>query len=87
MQGRRRRGDPDFLSAPLPAGRLGDAEEAAVAPERFAVAPGRREIFLWYANGMARAKLTGMLTDRKLGVGATVRNWNTVTKLLEMAGS
>jgi uncharacterized protein (DUF1697 family) len=76
-----------FLAAPLARDRLADVDEDLLAPERFAVARGRTEIYLWYANGMARSKLGGMvLPDRRLGVSATVRNWNTVTKLLEMAG-
>jgi uncharacterized protein (DUF1697 family) len=76
-----------FLAAPLPKDRLADVDENALAPERFAVAQGRSEIYLWYANGMARSKLAAMvLPDRRLGVSATVRNWNTVTRLLEMAG-
>jgi uncharacterized protein (DUF1697 family) len=27
-----------------------------------------------------------VLTDQRLGVASTARNWNTVTKLLELAG-
>src|SRR2546429_426748 len=67
--------------------RLADVDRAALEPERFAIGPGRTEIYLWYANGMARSKLAAMvLPDRRLGVSPTVRNWNTVTKLLELSG-
>jgi uncharacterized protein (DUF1697 family) len=44
-----------------------------------------REIFIYYPNGMARPKLNFAQVDRALRVGWTGRNWNTVTKLLEMA--
>jgi uncharacterized protein (DUF1697 family) len=44
-----------------------------------------REIFIYYPNGMARPKLNFSQVDRVLKVGWTGRNWNTVTKLLEMA--
>jgi uncharacterized protein (DUF1697 family) len=44
-----------------------------------------REVYAWHPNGIQRSELTKSLTDRKLGVTATARNWNTVTKLLEMA--
>jgi uncharacterized protein (DUF1697 family) len=43
-----------------------------------------REIYIAYDNGMGRSELAKQLTRAKLGVAATDRNWNTVTKLLEM---
>jgi uncharacterized protein (DUF1697 family) len=44
-----------------------------------------REIYIAYDNGMGRSELAKQLGRAKLGVEATDRNWNTVTKLLEMA--
>jgi len=44
-----------------------------------------REVYLYYRDGMGKAKLTGAVIERALGVAATARNWNTVTKLYEMA--
>ena len=46
-----------------------------------------RELFIWYANGQARTKLTGTFFERKLGVPLTARNWNTVLKLLELTAT
>jgi len=43
-----------------------------------------RELYIYYGEGMGRSKLTNTLIERKLGVKATARNWNTVTKLLEL---
>lgn len=65
------------------------AEEcvAALDPER---SPGDRfevlggEVFLWLPNGVARTKLTNDYFDRTLGVASTLRNWNTVQKLVEL---
>lgn len=54
-----------------------------VAPERF-VHSGR-EIYAWHPNGIQRSPLAQLLTDKRLGVTATARNWNTTTKLLELA--
>jgi uncharacterized protein (DUF1697 family) len=34
---------------------------------------------------MQRSGLTQLLTERKLGISSTARNWNTVTKLLALA--
>lgn len=55
-----------------------------LAPERF-VHFGR-EIYAWHPNGVHRSLLAKLLSDRRLGVTVTARNWNTVNKLLEMAG-
>lgn len=58
-----------------------DAEQ--FAPDRFVVKG--REVYLHLPNGMGRSKLPAYL-DRQLKVPATVRNWNSVLKLLELAG-
>lgn len=46
-----------------------------------------RELYVWYANGASRSKLTGAVLERKLGVTATARNWSTVLKLAELIES
>lgn len=46
---------------------------------------GGRELYIDYVNGVGRSKLTHALIERTLGATATLRNWNTVTKLLAMA--
>jgi uncharacterized protein (DUF1697 family) len=50
--------------------------------ERLVVKGG--EGYLHYADGLGKAKLTNVIIERKLGM-ATLRNWNTVTTLLDMA--
>jgi uncharacterized protein (DUF1697 family) len=44
-----------------------------------------RELFLWLPDGMARSPMATWRWDRLLGVSGTNRNWNTVTKLADMA--
>jgi uncharacterized protein (DUF1697 family) len=44
-----------------------------------------REVYLYYRDGMGRAKLSSTLLEKALAVTATARNWNTVTKLCAMA--
>ena len=44
-----------------------------------------RELYIYFPNGMARPKLPSGLIDRTVKMPCTGRNWNTVTKLLEMA--
>jgi len=45
---------------------------------------GKRELYIYYPDGMVKSKLVPAL-DRVLEKTGTARNWNTVTKLLEMA--
>jgi uncharacterized protein (DUF1697 family) len=44
-----------------------------------------RELYIYFPNGQGRSKLQPAAIDRALKVPATARNWNTVTKLLELA--
>lgn len=41
--------------------------------------------YAYYADGLGRARLSSAVIERKLGV-VTLRNWNTVTALLKLAG-
>jgi uncharacterized protein (DUF1697 family) len=44
-----------------------------------------REVYVYYPSGMARPKIPWTAILRILSVSGTGRNWNTVTKLLEIA--
>jgi uncharacterized protein (DUF1697 family) len=44
-----------------------------------------REIYIYFPNGMGRTKLPVKQIEKALNTPGTARNWNTVTKLLEMA--
>ncbi len=44
-----------------------------------------RELYIHFPNGMARPKLSPALIERTLKIPGTGRNWNSVTKLLEIA--
>jgi uncharacterized protein (DUF1697 family) len=52
-------------------------------PEELRIAG--REVYVYYPNGIGRSKLSAALIERTLMTPGTGRNWNTVTKLLEMA--
>jgi uncharacterized protein (DUF1697 family) len=72
-----------FLSAAVTKRQLGDIDAAAFAPNRFELSG--REIYLWTPNGMmGAADMFDALSEKRLGVTATTRNWNTVTKLLTL---
>jgi len=44
-----------------------------------------REVYVHTPDGYAETKLGGAFLERRLGVVSTTRNWNTVTKLCELA--
>jgi uncharacterized protein (DUF1697 family) len=72
-----------LLSADPAPERLAAIDPAAVEPDLFAV--GDRVVYAWYRNGLQGSTLAARLTDRGLGVTATARNWNTITKMVELA--
>jgi uncharacterized protein (DUF1697 family) len=73
-----------FLSGEPDADAVREIEAADIAPERFVVSG--REIYAWHPDGLQRSPLAKLLSEERLGVRATARNWNTVTKLLALAG-
>ena len=71
-----------FLSKRLPAKAARELEAAEIAPSQLVI--DGREIYAWYPDGVQRAPIAKLLADERLGVVSTARNWNTVTKLLEL---
>ena len=82
--------DPSHLvvmfldAAPTEEGRAA-LVKAHAGPEKIRFAG--RELYIDYPVDIGHSKLTGTLIEKKLGVAGTARNWNTVTRLLEMANS
>jgi uncharacterized protein (DUF1697 family) len=72
-----------FLSAVPTPEALRAIAAVDVAPERFEHVG--REIYAWHPDGIHNSSLAKLLSDKRLGVTATARNWNTVAKLLELA--
>jgi len=46
-----------------------------------------REAYIYFPNGQGRSKFPWAAIERALGTSGTGRNWNSVTKMLEMAGN
>jgi len=44
-----------------------------------------RELYIYFPNGAGRSKLSGAKLEKTLKTPGTARNWNSVTKMLEMA--
>jgi uncharacterized protein (DUF1697 family) len=72
-----------FLSKPLDPAIVATLDPAAYEPEQFRV--HGHEVYLWHPEGIRDAKMNKINWDRKFGVVASARNWNTVTKLADMA--
>jgi len=72
-----------FLDRDPHAARVRDLAPAGFEPERFAF--GSKVLYLWCANGITGSALLAAVSDQRLGVVATARNWNTITKLLALA--
>lgn len=71
-----------FLSEHPDVEALAALDPAQFEPDRYQ--PGDRALYLVYPNGVQGSKLTQALIERRLGVKATARNWNTVNKLLAL---
>jgi uncharacterized protein (DUF1697 family) len=82
--------DPKFLYLGVLAKAPSKTALAKLEPDRFApdvFAVRGRDIYLRYPNGVARSKLTNAYLDARVGMPVTMRNWNTVTKLVQLVAS
>lgn len=73
-----------FLADAPAKGVLEGFDDERFRPDELAVIG--REVYLHLPNGVGRAKLPRAL-ERHLGIPTTIRNWKTVSKLVELAGS
>lgn len=60
------------------------ADDADTAPDEARFAAGH--LYLWCPNGISKSTLWKVNWDKALGTAVTLRNWNTATKLAELAG-
>ena len=87
---KRRDIEPAKLVVTFLAGDPGNGARATVrtiptSPEELHI--DGREIYVYFPNGQGKSKLPTARIERTLGIPGTARNWNSVTKLLEMAES
>lgn len=68
-----------FLSTAPDPGRLAAHDPTSLDPERIRV--GEAVVYQWCPDGISAAPPVGPFVEKHLGVVATARNWNTVTKL------
>lgn len=71
-----------FISKELSSTAINELKISQFKPDE-AVIDGNR-IFIKYDIGAGKTRLDQKYIEKKLNVTATIRNWNTVTKLLEM---
>ena len=71
-----------FISKELTAEAINDLKISNFKPDEATIDSNR--IYIKYAIGAGKTNLDQKYIEKKLNVVATIRNWNTVTKLLEM---
>ena len=71
-----------FLAGTPPSAKVGSVDHDAFAPDQFAF--GERVIYLRLPGGVMASRLPDW--ERVLGVRVTARNWNTITRLHDLAG-
>ncbi|MGH2441717.1 MAG: DUF1697 domain-containing protein [Chloroflexota bacterium] len=74
-----------FLFAPPNSGAIEEIQGTFFEAEAFSAR--ERELYLWCPDGVRESRLLKAVSEKRLGVAATNRNWNTVTRLLALADS
>jgi uncharacterized protein (DUF1697 family) len=73
-----------FLSAAPDPAAVSEMESMSFDPDRIWISGA--EAFVSCPAGAGDTKLTNSFLEKRLGVTATMRNWNTVTKLVALTG-
>ena len=71
-----------FLERDAPDDAAARLRKVYSGPDVFHVAG--RELYVDYLEGIGKSKLTHTLLERTLGMATTMRNWNTVNRLLAL---
>ena len=71
-----------FVSMELHKDRIHDLKMSQVKPDEVHI--DQNKIFIKYAVSAGKTKLDQKYIEKKLNLTATIRNWNTVTNLLNM---
>lgn len=71
-----------FISKELQSSAINELKISQFKPDEASV--DKNCIFIKYAIGAGKTRLDQKYIEKKLNVIATIRNWNTVSKLLEM---
>jgi uncharacterized protein (DUF1697 family) len=72
-----------FLAAPPSKAALAALELPPSGHDKLVVEG--REVYVYTPDGYAETKYSGTFLERRFGMPSTTRNWNTVTKLCELA--
>ena len=73
-----------FLAGPAEAGRLATIQAERYLPDEFRALG--REVYVHCPGGYGETRLSNTFFEARLGLAATTRNWNTVCRLLALAG-
>ncbi len=70
-----------FISKKAGPGALATIDATAYRPDEFAPGPSPLAVYVHCPNGYGRTKLSNQFFERKLGLSATTRNWQTTNRL------
>jgi uncharacterized protein (DUF1697 family) len=79
--------NPSGLLVAFLGGTIADTAKALLTSLKIASEElhfGKQELYIYFPEGIANSKVSNALTEKKLGVNVTARNWNTVNALLKM---
>ena len=71
-----------FISKILPSDSINDLKISQFKPDEASIDASR--IYIKYAVGAGKTRFDQKYIEKKLNVTATIRNWNTVTQLLQL---
>ena len=71
-----------FVSATLSSDSINDLKISQFKPDEASIDASR--IYIKYAVGAGKTKFDQKYIEKKLNVTATIRNWNTITQLLQL---
>ncbi|MDH6213611.1 uncharacterized protein (DUF1697 family) [Streptomyces pseudovenezuelae] len=76
-----------YFSTPVDADRFAEIDRDTYLPEAFRL--GDRALYLYAPDGLGRSKLAEHLAKPRINKGliATTRNWNTVSKLVDLTAT
>jgi uncharacterized protein (DUF1697 family) len=72
-----------FMSETVKNPPVHELEKTAGKDEKFQVSGS--EVYMYLPHGVSKTKLSNSHIEKKLKVSATMRNWNTVNRLFDMA--
>ncbi|RAQ97645.1 DUF1697 domain-containing protein [Thermogemmatispora tikiterensis] len=73
-----------LVATPLPEANTALQGLATAGPEQLQLSARGQELYVWYAGGIGRSKLTTLALERALGCPVTGRSWKTLLQIEQL---